>query len=100
MSRNVAEARTRLGSEQARAQAGPDADIRGQNGYVIYAPSGDEVLPAIPEATLLGSTSCLALGPTWNTFINPSAPKREAQGAPPDVPEPKLPITREASESE
>ena len=82
--RNVAKARIRLGLEQCRLQPGP----------------GDEFLPAVSDAALLGNTSSPALGLAWNTFGNPSAPKREAQDAPPDAPEPKLPRTNEAAESE
>ena len=85
--RNVAEARTRSGLEQARLQAGRDAEIRNQNGNAINGPSGDEVLPAFSDAALLGNTSFPASDPTWNTFSNPSTSKREAQGVPPDAPE-------------
>ena len=81
-------------------QAGPDDVIRNQNGNVINEPSGDEFSPTVSDAALLGNTSFPAPGPAWNTFGNPSAPKREAQDAPSDAQRPKLRETKEAVESE
>ena len=99
-SRNVARARTRLGLEQARLHAGADAAIRDQNGNLIHEPSGGEFPPPASDAALFENASCPALGSTWNTFGNPSTPKGEAQNAPPGAPEPKLPKSKEAAESE
>ena len=98
-SRNVFEARVRLGLEQARGQAGLETALRDQNGDVIADSSGDEFIPTVSNDAFLADASFPALDPTWNQIGNPVAPKREAEDEPSDVPDPKIPMAGDAAES-
>ena len=97
---NVAKARSRRGFEQIRLQVGSDAVMRDHNGNVIRERSGDELSPPVSDAALLESAAYPALEPTSSTFGNLPKPRREAQNARPGAPEPKLPKTKEAAESD
>ena len=76
VSRNVTRARVRLSSEQSRAHVGADDLPRDSVGNIIAEPSSD-LISQVSEDALPSQTPFPALGPTWNTIGNPTAPKRD-----------------------
>ena len=74
----------RLALGQAGLRAGTGEDIREEKANVARDPSDDELVPHVPNATLVTHPSFPVLDPPWNTEnggkmegarLNPSTPK-------------------------
>ena len=71
---------------------------RDSGGNVITGPSDEELIPQVSDEIPLPQASFLALGPTWNSIGNPTAPKRDGNRL--DGPDPEIVKTSDATESE